>query len=247
MLFILLKLSPVHLFSNRSKTNCEQSSCYSQTLLDPFLSRTTEPRCPPEQADCIATFLLPLIAGQSNEKYLNTILVCGKLNSVDEITLSLNLNGHISDSSLSFSFTLYKCLDCLAVSVERTDSWKENDQVCSTFRFPINRLYHKNKEILYINRVGYYLTVRTRSNGVLHQARTKSFAYPQSPDVQRQTVRPCEEEKTCLFFRGQNVSEQCVKKNDCTGRVMIHRPDKLNDRLVSIFGRDSEEPSSVRL
>lgn len=243
MLILLLKLSFVRSSFNRSQISCEELACYSQLLFDPFLKRTSAPRCSAKQIDCIATFLVPSNVGhnsstdlQSNENDPNKmlILVCSKLSTVDEITLSLNLNGEIFDSSFSFTFNSHQCSDCSANLVERTDLWKEDGHFCSAFRFQINQPYSKNKEILYINRVGYYLTSKVRSKGVLHQARTQSFAYEQSLIVQTQTIRPCREKKVCLFFRGQNINEQCVERNDCTGRLMIHRTDKRNDRLVSI-------------
>lgn len=247
LLPLMLLLSTVHCSTlnrfNRSELNLERFVCYSQILFDPLLRRTTGRRCSPAQTDCINTILLPVRNSSTNlqqdDPNRMLILVCSKLNAVDQITLSLNLNGQIFDSSFSFTLKPDRCLDCSDNLVEQTDSWPENrNSRCSAFKFRINQPFNESKEILYIDRVGYYLTVQTRStDGALHQASTDSFAYPQSPTVRSRINRPCEERNSCLFFRGQNVSERCTKENDCTGRVMSYRLQRPNDRLVSIFRR----------
>lgn len=214
-----------------SQTNCKDSICYSQTLFNPSLVRSSKSRC--SEIDCINTFLVQFSNTIQNDTYQSNkndqnkmmILVCSKLDEVNQITLSLNLNGEKSKNSFSFTFDLYKCSsDCADNLVEKIDSWIENKIICSAFRFRINEPYSIYKEILYVNRIGYYLTVETSSKDVVHLAKTNSF-------INQQTIKfnyddQCQIDN-CLLFRGENVNDQCVKRDDCTGKLIYNLENKF--------------------
>lgn len=214
-----------------SQTNCTNSICYSQTLFNPLLIKSNRSRC--TEIDCINTFLINInqLDNLSNNNDVNKmmILVCSKLNIVNQIILSLNLNGEIFKNSLSFTFNLYECLDCDDYLIDKFDSWIENDNICSAFKIRINQPYSKSKEILYIHRVGYYLSVLTKTNksdDIQHFAKSKSFIWPQTNLIKFN--QECSlNNNDCLFFRGENVNENCLKQNDCTGRLMIHNSKEL--------------------
>ena len=233
-IILISNLFSIHTHFNPSELTCEDAVCYSQTLFNPLLAKTNKSRCTIND-DCINTFLFQINQDTNSisDQDKMMILVCSKFNIVAKIELSLNLNGELLHSSLSFAFNLLECLTCQLDLIEKFDSWKERDNICSAFKIRINQPFSKNKEILYMNRVGYYLTVNTidlKSNDSLHKSRTNSFIYPQLLNDQ---FRSCETEN-CLFFRSQNVNEQCLKANDCTGRIMIFNLDEDNDRFVSV-------------
>lgn len=219
-----------------SQTNCTDANCYAQTSFNPILTKTTKSRCA-EKDDCISTFVVQtykqLIKSMDKSNKIDKnkmmILVCSKQSVVQQITLSINLNGEIRSSSFSFTFTLRDCIDCSLNLVEKIDSWIEDKSVCSAFKFPINQATGRYKEILYVNKIGYYLTVNTLSNNESHQAKTSSFIYPQSLDDR---FWLCDKSNICLFFRGEEITDKCLKQDICTGRLMIYNL-KDDDRFVS--------------